>query len=1037
MPISANDPDTDQDDGVVDNNDMPTVGNVTAASEGNNYDFSGEFSGSILNITSALEGVQQTVINNPTYITRQETPPLWAGAPPMPPYFVGRDMLVESLVEQLTGGQSLALSAEGLPGVGKTALATALAHHKNVLAHFSDGVLWAGLGRQADVMSALGEWAAVLGLDESQLIEVEQRKKAVQRAIGQRKLLLVIDDAWELDTAEAMRCGGPNCVHLLTSRDKELARAFAGAAQVMSVPTLEDDPAFALLKAIAPEAFTADPGTAQQLALAVGGLPLALELLGGYLARPESSYFPALQTKALDDLNDPQQRLRLAAARLGGTGEKVTLGDTITLSLDGLREMGGGEEAVAAFYALGAFAPKPETFSVDAAKAVAECDESVLALLVARNLVEVSGETRDRLALHQTLADVARVGMDEAAAKRHRDYYLALANEDPEDWRRIGAVYGQIKWAWERLPQGCVLDFVNGLRIYQVHQGLWANYLDWLECGLKSTQADQNKKDEAVLLNNIGTVYDSFGQWESALDYYERALSLSEDVGDQANIGATLNNIGVLYDRLGEWEKALDYHNRALSIKEKSGNQEAVAITLSNIGLVYSQLGQQEAAFEYYSWACSIDEESGKQAGKITTVNNIGVIYYKLGQQKEALKYFCRALSLCEEAGIRAKLATILNNIGAVYNKLGLWEKALEYYNRTIPIREELNDRAGLATTLINIGAAYYRTDQWQQAMSYYNRALHIAKEMGNRVDLANIFANIGIIYSGQGQQKNAIDFHDRALSIQKELGDLPGLIVTLTNIGAAYYSIGQLEKALEYYNQAMSLSEQIGDRTGLARTLTNIGSAYNKLGHQKKALDYHKQALLIYEELDDQPSLATTINNIGTTHYELKELENALEHFDRALSIRREIGGKRDLATIFTNMGASYNSLGEQKKALDYYNRALSIGEEIGHRSIVATTLNNLGLMHHKLGQLEEARDYYCRALPILIEVGDQYTETINRYNLAMLYQKQGQLEIAIAELEAVVEIAQQLHLPKLKDYRAFLEHVQAELAVQHQDEP
>jgi hypothetical protein len=355
--------------------------------KGDNYNMPGDFRGSFFNLRSDLDNTQQTIINNPTYITNQETPPLWADVPSMPPHFLGRDDLVERLVEQLTGGHSLALSAEGLPGVGKTALATALAHHKEVLAHFTDGVLWAGLGRQADVMSALGEWTAVLGLDESQLVEVEQRKQAVKRAIGQRRLLLVIDDAWEMEAAEAMRCGGPNCVHLLTSRDKDLARQFAGAAQVMSVPTLKDKPAFALLKVIAPEACASDPEMARQLAEALGGLPLAIELLGGYLARPESSYFPALQTKALSEMNDPRRRLQLAAARLGGSGQKVTLQDTIALSLDGLRELEGGEQAVAAFYALGAFAPKPETFSVEAAKAVAGCDEALVALLVARNLV--------------------------------------------------------------------------------------------------------------------------------------------------------------------------------------------------------------------------------------------------------------------------------------------------------------------------------------------------------------------------------------------------------------------------------------------------------------------------------------------------------------------------------------------------------------------------------------------------------------------------------------------------------------------------
>jgi hypothetical protein len=181
----------------------------------------------------------------PPFHTMQKKPPFWANVPTLPPHFVGRDALVEQWVKRLTSGSNLTLSADGLPGVGKTALATALAHHRQVLEYFTDGVLWAGLGQQADVMSALGEWAAALRLDESQLVDVEQRKQAIRQAIGQRGLLLVIDDAWQLEAAEAMRCGGPNCVHLLTSRDKGLARQFAGATQVMSVPTLDDDPAFA------------------------------------------------------------------------------------------------------------------------------------------------------------------------------------------------------------------------------------------------------------------------------------------------------------------------------------------------------------------------------------------------------------------------------------------------------------------------------------------------------------------------------------------------------------------------------------------------------------------------------------------------------------------------------------------------------------------------------------------------------------------------------------------------------------------------
>ena len=98
-------------------------------------------------------------------------------------------------------------------------------------------------------------------------------------------------------------------------------------------------------------------------------------------------------------------------------------------------------EALPAFYALGAFAPKPARFHRSAAEAVAECDAATLALLIARNLLE--GDD-DSLALHQTLADAAAQHCPDAARQRHRDYYLALVNEDRGDWQRIERLYPQI-----------------------------------------------------------------------------------------------------------------------------------------------------------------------------------------------------------------------------------------------------------------------------------------------------------------------------------------------------------------------------------------------------------------------------------------------------------------------------------------------------------------------------------------------------------------------------------------------------------------
>src|SRR5262249_36452265 len=129
-------------------------------------------------------------------------------APPQPPYpLVGRDKLMHNLKKQLFLGGNLALSAlNGLPGVGKTALTLVLAHDNEVLAHYCDGILWAGLGREANVFSHLGAWGISLGISQAEIERLPSLTSLIQtinRAIGIRRMLLVIDDAWSPEAALA------------------------------------------------------------------------------------------------------------------------------------------------------------------------------------------------------------------------------------------------------------------------------------------------------------------------------------------------------------------------------------------------------------------------------------------------------------------------------------------------------------------------------------------------------------------------------------------------------------------------------------------------------------------------------------------------------------------------------------------------------------------------------------------------------------------------------------------------------------------
>ena len=207
--------------------------------------------------------------------TKPDASAVYQAPSKLPPDFVGRSQEIVRMVRELRSGKDLAV--EGLPGVGKTTLAVALVHHPGIRRRFKDGVLWASLGLNADVASALMKWATalekakILNEDVSQVPGLAERAEVLRNAIGQLRMLLVIDDVWDIEVANTLRCGGPNCCHLVTTRDKGIARKFAGSAYEDSLPALDEIQALQLLRKLAPEACDFDQEGATALAQAVGG----------------------------------------------------------------------------------------------------------------------------------------------------------------------------------------------------------------------------------------------------------------------------------------------------------------------------------------------------------------------------------------------------------------------------------------------------------------------------------------------------------------------------------------------------------------------------------------------------------------------------------------------------------------------------------------------------------------------------------------------------------------------------------------------
>ncbi|MEH2216081.1 MAG: NB-ARC domain-containing protein, partial [Nostoc sp.] len=210
-------------------------------------------------------------------------------APPLPTYFVERPEYSDDLKTRLLNGSSsdsrtLVITAiHGLGSVGKSTLAAALAHDAEIQSRFCDGILWATLGQQPNVLALLSGWVQALGDYSFKPTSVEATSSHLRTLLYDKAVLLVVDDAWNTEDARAFNFGGARCQVLVTTREGHIADALA--ANTYSLDIMKPDQAMELLtKKLRREITGTERHSAENLAKGVGYLPLALELAAAEVA---------------------------------------------------------------------------------------------------------------------------------------------------------------------------------------------------------------------------------------------------------------------------------------------------------------------------------------------------------------------------------------------------------------------------------------------------------------------------------------------------------------------------------------------------------------------------------------------------------------------------------------------------------------------------------------------------------------------------------------------------------------------------------
>ena len=540
----------------------------------------------------------------PTHLPSPPSPLLDpAMPPPLGHSLVGRDDLFRQLKQRLLSENPVALSAiNGLPGVGKTALATALAHDDELRASFADGVLWAGLGYEPDVLGLLSHWGTLLHCAPADLTQRGQTTAwatSIHAAIGQRRMLLIIDDAWQITQALVFQVGGPHCAHLLTTRFPEIARRFTAREGAIVVRELDDTDGRRLLLRLAPEVVQAEPEEAQALVAAVGGLPLALTLLGNYLRAQAHSGQPRRVRAALHRLRSADERLHLHESQppIGGH-PGLSAGAPLSLQVViGMSDQQVSKQARATLRAVAVFPPKPNTFAEEAAVTVSALPVETLDELTDAGLLESSGP--ERYTLHQTITDYARTHVtDKSVTWRLVDYFVSYVEAHAADSLVLESESANIVAAMEAaFERGMLPALVKGVHAFVpflITRGRYTVAEAQLQRSLQSAQALKDDASQATALLHLGKIAEQRGDYLKAQAHWQNSLILARESGHRTIEAQALRELGGLAWKQGQVHQAHLLLAEALDMLRQLGEQCGVADTLNRLGKLVVQQGEPE-----------------------------------------------------------------------------------------------------------------------------------------------------------------------------------------------------------------------------------------------------------------------------------------------------------------------------------------------------------------------------------------------------------------------------------------------------------
>lgn len=677
-------------------------------------------------------------------------------APALPPHFVGRTSLLKEITRQLQAESKAPVALVGMGGIGKSTMAAQVAQHCRH--HFADGVLWAHADTQ-DLMSILEHWGQTLGMDWSQIVELENRAAAFRHLMADKKMLIVLDDLRAIDKVRLLIPNTTGCRILMTTRDQDVA--YGLDAMLIGLGGFADEESLVLMETIVGNGRVCqEEDHVHQICDLLEHLPLAVEIVAQRLrSRPRWSV-----SKLANELTAVKSRL-----------DKLQLKDRAVRASFELSWQLLDPPLQRCFAQLAVFAGR--SFNLAAATAVtAQQDEAVeaqLENLIALSLVMPNEE--DYFRQHALLADFAYEKLSEDCAdynstsQRMASYYYQFITSNAEiyaalspEWLNITAA---VQAADEQQQWPLVVEFAQQLTPIWFTRARYHEARVTYPLALAAANHLQDNITAAQLQLDWGKACVEQDDFSAGQPKLQTALEQFQTLNDERGMTEALLELGRIAIETAEYEEAHQWLIEGEALAQQRNDQTQLAVAHYRLARLHYRADDFKTAEKHCDKVLSLQDKCDYRV-LIRTHRLLALIFKEQSSFAEALQFSEKATALATQHDNKDELATTLYTSLSIASRQKKHEKTCQLGEQSLPLFRQMGATKLQALTLYELSISHWYENNRQQLFSYLDKGIQLLQEIDDSFNLVNLLTFKGNVLASYSEIEAAYNVWEEALSL-------------------------------------------------------------------------------------------------------------------------------------------------------------------------------------------------------------------------------------------------------------------------------